>query len=56
MQELCKELGVKLVQLAQPLRIALIGKSSGPGAFDLAALVGKQGTIERLRVLLKTIC
>ncbi len=54
-QELCKELGIKLVQLAQPLRIALIGKSSGPGAFDLAALVGKQGTIERLRVLSKKI-
>lgn len=54
-QELGKELGIKLVQLAQPLRIALIGKSSGPGAFELAALVGKQGTIERLRVLLKTI-
>jgi glutamyl-tRNA synthetase len=55
-QELCKELGIKLVQLAQPLRIALIGKSSGPGAFDLAALVGKKGTIERLRVLAQTIC
>lgn len=54
-QELCKELGIKLVQLAQPLRIALIGKSSGPGAFDLAALVGKQGTIERLRVLSQKI-
>jgi len=54
-QELGKELGIKLAQLAQPLRIALIGKSSGPGAFELAALVGRKGTIERLRVLLKTI-
>jgi glutamyl-tRNA synthetase len=54
-QELCREFGIKLTQLAQPLRIALIGKSSGPGAFELAALIGKQGTIERLRVLLQTI-
>ncbi len=52
---LCKQLDIKLVVLAQPIRIAMIGKSSGPGVFALAALIGKQKLLKRIHVLLDFI-
>lgn len=45
---LSKTQGVKLVALAQPIRLALIGKTAGPGVFDMAALVGQHETVQRL--------
>lgn len=39
---------IKIVTIAQPLRIALIGKSSGPGVFELMAVLGKHVTIARV--------
>lgn len=48
---LAKKLGIKLVKLAQPTRIALIGSSAGPGVFDMLAVVGAQQTIARLSQL-----
>jgi len=47
-------LGVKLVSLLQPVRLALIGKSSGPGVFDLLLAIGKEQSIARLRSLRAT--
>ena len=47
-KELAKQLGVKFVQLAQPIRIAMIGKSAGPGIFELLALVGKKNAVDRV--------
>lgn len=51
LKTLSKQYDVKLVALAQPLRLALIGKTAGPGVFDMAALVGQQETIQRLERL-----
>ncbi len=48
-QELCKEQQMKLSLAAQPLRIAIIGKSSGPGIFDLMSILGKDFVIKRLQ-------
>ncbi len=50
-KELCASLNIKLVTLAQPIRLALIGKTSSPGIFDLLVCVGKEGSIKRLRSL-----
>ncbi|HEY5407715.1 MAG TPA: glutamate--tRNA ligase [Ginsengibacter sp.] len=36
-------------ELMLPLRIMLVGKKSGPGVFDIASLLGKQETIERIQ-------
>jgi glutamyl-tRNA synthetase len=40
--------GIKMNQLAQPLRVALTGKSYSPGIYDVLALMGKQKTLDHL--------
>jgi glutamyl-tRNA synthetase len=32
----------------QPFRLALVGNMSGPHVFDIAAVIGKQETLNRL--------
>ena len=39
---------LKIVAIAQPLRIALMGKSSGPGIYELMAIIGKDATVQRI--------
>ena len=50
-KELAATLGIKLVTLLQPIRLALLGKASGPGVFDLLTVIGKVETIDRLKAL-----
>lgn len=50
-----KTLGVKLVTIAQPIRIALVGKAASPGIFALMALLGKQRVCIRIRALLDAL-
>ena len=44
-----EEAGLKLGKLAQPVRVALTGKTASPGIFDVVLLLGKERTIERLK-------
>ncbi len=44
-----EEAGLKLGKLAQPVRVALTGKTASPGIFDVVLLLGKARTIERLK-------
>ena len=46
---LATHLGVKFGELVTPARIALTGRSSSPGFFEVAHLVGRERGIERLR-------
>jgi glutamyl-tRNA synthetase len=43
------ETGVKLGQVAQPLRAALTGKSTSPGLFDVMTVLGRSETLARLK-------
>ena len=43
-----KESGVKLGQVAQPLRAALTGKTTSPGLFDVMAVLGREEVLARL--------
>lgn len=45
---LAEEAGVKLGQLAQPLRAALCGQPTSPGIFEVAEVLGKAETLGRL--------
>jgi glutamyl-tRNA synthetase len=43
------ETGMKLGQIAQPVRVALSGRAASPGIFEITAVIGKQKTLVRLR-------
>lgn len=49
----CKEYFVKLADIAEPLRLALLGKTAAPGIFDLLALIGRQESVSRLEKFLQ---
>jgi glutamyl-tRNA synthetase len=40
--------GIKLKKIAQPLRVALTGKTASPGIFDVMELLGKDKVFQRL--------
>ena len=43
-----KERGLEMKDVAQPVRVALTGRTASPGLFDVAALLGRAKTFERL--------
>jgi glutamyl-tRNA synthetase len=45
---LAQEQQLKIGELLLPLRIMLVGGKFGPGVFDIAYLLGKEETVERL--------
>lgn len=48
-----KENNCKIVEIAQPIRLALLGKTTSPGIFDIVATLGKKESIERLKYFLR---
>lgn len=50
-KDLCRQHNIKLVQLAQPIRLALVGKTMSPGVFELMSVLGQSKTIERIQKL-----
>jgi len=41
--------GMKMGQLAQPVRVALTGRAASPGIFEVMELLGRERTLARLR-------
>jgi len=48
-KQLIQDEGMKMGQLAQPVRVALTGRSASPGIFEVMDLLGRERTIGRLR-------
>ena len=48
-KQLVEEEGVKMGQLAQPVRVALTGRAASPGLFDVMEVLGRDRTLFRLR-------
>lgn len=46
---LVEEEGMKMGQLAQPVRVALTGRTASPGIFEVMDLLGRERTVARLR-------
>ena len=44
-----EETGLKLGKIAQPVRVALTGKTASPGIFEIIAILGKDAVLKRLR-------
>jgi len=47
--------GVKLGNLAQPVRVAVTGGTESPGIFEVLEIVGKEKTLKRLEKAIETI-
>jgi glutamyl-tRNA synthetase len=47
-REVAEALGVKLGQVAQPLRAALTGRATSPGIFDVLVLLGREESLARV--------
>ncbi|MBI4795316.1 MAG: glutamate--tRNA ligase, partial [Deltaproteobacteria bacterium] len=54
-QDLTTETGLKMLQLAQPVRLALTGKTVSPGLFDIISILGKPEVLKRLNLALDFI-
>jgi len=55
LKDLAAEAGVKLVAVAQPLRVALTGRTASPSLTDVIALLGKDESLARLTWALEYI-
>lgn len=54
-RRLAEELGIKAAEIIHPMRLALTGRTMGPGLFEIAATLGKQATLSRLERAVKYI-
>ena len=43
------DMGLKAAQIIHPTRLAITGRTIGPGLFDIIVLLGKEKTVERMR-------
>lgn len=48
-----EERGIKMKQLAQPVRIALVGSAVSPSVYDVLSIVGRDEVINRIEKLLQ---
>ena len=49
-KKLVEEEGMKMGQLAQPVRVALTGRTASPGLFEVMSVLGRERTLLRLHV------
>ncbi|MGC8927426.1 MAG: glutamate--tRNA ligase [Myxococcota bacterium] len=48
-KEFVEKRGIKFKIIAQPLRVALCGKTVGPGIFEMIEILGKEESIKRIK-------
>lgn len=56
LRALTEKLGVGFSKLAQPMRVAITGKSVSAGIFETMELLGKEKTLGRLSYTVKNLC
>jgi glutamyl-tRNA synthetase len=54
-ERVLERFGLKLGQLAQPVRVALTGGTVSPGIYEVIAVLGKTRTVARLRAALERV-
>lgn len=52
---LMEQNGVKLVKIAQPVRVALTGGTASPGLFEVMSILGKDKVVRRLKAAISYI-
>ncbi len=56
LRALTERLGVGFSKLAQPMRVAITGKSVSAGIFETMELLGREKTLKRLDYTIKNLC
>lgn len=51
-KQLATEMNIKVGELQLPFRIMLVGGKFGPGVFQIAEMIGKENTLERIQYVL----
>ena len=46
---LAQETGLKMVNLAQPVRVALTGKTASPGLYEIIHILGREEALRRIQ-------
>lgn len=54
-KSIIEKYGIKLKNLAQPVRVAMTGGTMSPGIYDLIEIIGKEKTLRRLERAIKVI-
>jgi glutamyl-tRNA synthetase len=54
-KEVMEQTGLKLGKIAQPVRVALTGRTASPGIFEITSIIGKQRVVERLHKAIEFI-
>jgi glutamyl-tRNA synthetase len=54
-EALIAELGIGMGQLAQPLRVALVGGTVSPGIFEVLAILGKDRSLKRVDAVIASL-
>jgi glutamyl-tRNA synthetase len=54
-QAVMDQTGLKLGKIAQPVRVALTGKTASPGIFEVTAILGKDKVVSRLKKAIRFI-
>jgi glutamyl-tRNA synthetase len=54
-RDMASELGFATAEIIHPARVALTGKTAGPGLFDLMALLGRDRAVQRLEKAIEWI-
>ena len=47
-RDLAEEMSVKLVGVAQPVRVSLTGRTASPGIFEVMSILGAESVLARL--------
>ena len=53
MESTITKMEVGFGKIGQPLRMALLGKMSGPGLDEVMAIIGKDETLNRIKIILE---
>lgn len=56
LRALTAKIGTGFAKLAQPIRVAITGKSVSAGIFETMELLGKENTLKRLDYTIKNVC
>ncbi|MFA5812126.1 MAG: glutamate--tRNA ligase, partial [bacterium] len=54
-EEQLAEMGCKMLELAQPLRVALTGTTASPGIYEVLSILGKERVIKRIDAALHIV-